>query len=114
VSDGILRGRTWRVATWNVHGLRGGVGAVAEVVRAEAVDLLLMQESGPRRRLRELGEALAWSVAADPPAFPRRRVQNAVLVRPALADHVRSRLIRFQVASPVHPRGVLLAELDEW
>jgi endonuclease/exonuclease/phosphatase family metal-dependent hydrolase len=31
-----------------------------------------------------------------------------------LADHVRSRLVRFQAASPVHPRGVLLAELDEW
>ena len=34
-----------RVATWNVHGLRGGVDAVAEVVRDEAVDILLLQES---------------------------------------------------------------------
>jgi endonuclease/exonuclease/phosphatase family metal-dependent hydrolase len=113
VSDEILRRRTWRVATWNVHGLRGGVGAVASVIRAEAVDVLLVQESGPRRRLRALGEELAWSVVADPPAFPRRRVQNAVLVPPAIADHMRSRLIRFQAASPVHPRGVLLAELEE-
>ena len=84
------------VATWNVHGLRGGVRAVAEVVRAEAVDVLLVQESGSRRRLRELGEELAWSVVADPPAFPRRRVQNAVL-RPNGAGGIsaRSRLVRF-------------------
>jgi endonuclease/exonuclease/phosphatase family metal-dependent hydrolase len=101
-----------RVATWNVHGLRAGVEAVAGVVRAEAVDVLLLQESGPRRRLRALGAALGMTVCADPTAFPRRRIQNAVLVRSSRA--VRShRLVRFAGGSVLQPRGALIARLDE-
>jgi endonuclease/exonuclease/phosphatase family metal-dependent hydrolase len=101
-----------RVATWNVHGLRGGVDAVAGAVRHEAVDILLLQESGPRRRLRALGTALGMVVCGDPPAFPRRRIQNAVLVRPPRA--VRSRLlVRFDGGSLVHPRGALIARVDD-
>ena len=101
-----------RVATWNVHGLRGGVQAVAGVVRDEAVDVLLLQESGPRRRLRALGAALGMVVCDDPPAFPRRRVQNAVLARPPRA--VRSyRLARFDGGSPLQPRGALVARLGD-
>ena len=83
------------------------------VVRAEAVDILLLQESGPRRRLRALGAALGMVVCADPSAFPRRRVQNAVLVATAV-EQVRShRLVRFDGGSLVHPRGVLIARLDD-
>jgi endonuclease/exonuclease/phosphatase family metal-dependent hydrolase len=101
-----------RVATWNVHGLRGGVDAVADVVRQEAVDVLLLQESGPRRRLKALGAALGMVVCADPPAFPRRRIQNAALVRPPRA--VRShRLVRFDGGSLLHPRGALIAPLGD-
>ena len=101
-----------RVATWNVHGLRGGVGAVAEVVRGEAVDVLLLQESGPRRRLQALGAALGMAVCDDPPAVPRRRVQNAVLARPPRAVHPH-RLIRFDGGSLLHPRGALIAHLGD-
>ena len=101
-----------RVATWNVHGLRGGVEAVAGVVRDEAVDVLLLQESGPRRRLRALGAVLGMVVCDDPPAFPRRRVHNAVLVRPPRA--VRSyRLARFDGGSPLQPRGAVVARLGD-
>jgi endonuclease/exonuclease/phosphatase family metal-dependent hydrolase len=101
-----------RVATWNVHGLRGGVEAVAGVVRAEAVDVLLLQESGPRRRLRALGAALGMVVCDDPPAFPRRRVHNAVLARPPRA--VRShRLARFDGGSLLQPRGALVSGLGD-
>jgi endonuclease/exonuclease/phosphatase family metal-dependent hydrolase len=101
-----------RVATWNVHGLRRGVDAVAGAVSDEAVDILLLQESGPRRRLRALGAALGMVVCGDPPAFPRRRIQNAVLVRPTRA--VRSRLlVRFDEGSLVHPRGALIAGVDD-
>jgi endonuclease/exonuclease/phosphatase family metal-dependent hydrolase len=107
VSTGILR-----VATWNVHGLRGGVGAVARAVRDEAVDILLLQESGPRGRLRELGKELDWTVCADPRAFPQRRIQNAVLCSPSQAGRVRSHLVRFEGGSHLHPRGALLAETD--
>ena len=101
-----------RVATWNVHGLRGGVEDVARVVRGERVDVLMLQESGPRRRLRALGATLGMVVCADPPAFPRRRIQNAVLVRPP--RRVRShRLVRFDGGSLIHPRGALIARLDD-
>jgi endonuclease/exonuclease/phosphatase family metal-dependent hydrolase len=102
-----------RVATWNVHGLRAGAEAVARVIRDEAVDILLLQETGPRRRLRALGAALEMVVCDDPPAFPRRRVQNAVLARPP--RKVRShRLVRFDGGSLVHPRGAVIARLDDF
>jgi endonuclease/exonuclease/phosphatase family metal-dependent hydrolase len=101
-----------RVATWNTHGLRAGVEAVAGAVRDQAVDILLLQESGPRRRLRALGAALGMTVCADPTAFPRRRIQNAVLVRSSRA--VRShRLVRFAGGSVLQPRGALIARLDD-
>jgi endonuclease/exonuclease/phosphatase family metal-dependent hydrolase len=101
-----------RVATWNVHGLRGGVDAVAAVVRGEGVDVLLLQESGPRRRIRALGAALGMVVCGDPRSFPRRRIQNAVLVRPPRT--VRSHgLARFHGGSFLHPRGALVAVLDD-
>lgn len=100
-----------RVATWNVHGLRAGVESVAKVVRGERLDVLLLQESGPRRRLRALGATLGMVVCGDPPAFPRRRIQNAVLVRPP--REVRSaRLVRFGGQSLIQPRGALIAQLD--
>jgi endonuclease/exonuclease/phosphatase family metal-dependent hydrolase len=89
------------------------VSAAAQVVSDEELDLLLLQESGPRRRISALGERLGWIVCADPPAFPRRRVQNAVLMRASFADSVRSHLVRFNGGSPIHPRGVLLADVDE-
>jgi endonuclease/exonuclease/phosphatase family metal-dependent hydrolase len=101
-----------RVATWNVHGLRAGAEAAARVIRDEAVDILVLQESGPRRRLRALGATLGMVVCDDPPAFPRRRIQNAVMARPPRA--VRShRLVRFDRGSVVHPRGALIARLDD-
>ena len=101
-----------RAATWNVHGLRAGVDAVLRIVRAEELDLLLVQESGSRRRLQELGERLGWVVCADPWAFPRRRIRNAVLIRAGLVASVRSRLLRFE-APLLQPRGALVAQVDE-
>ena len=105
--------RTLRVATWNVHGLRGGVGAVASAIRAEEPDVVLLQETGSRRRLRDLGRSLGCSVSADPRVFPRRRVRNALLARPGAADSIRPRFVRFAAGSPWHPRGALFAEIDE-
>lgn len=82
------------------------------MVDAEGIDILMVQESGPRRHLRALGETLGMTVCADPPAFPRRRVQDAVLVRPSreVREH---RLVRFDGGSLVHPRGALIARLDD-
>jgi endonuclease/exonuclease/phosphatase family metal-dependent hydrolase len=107
-----VSGGTIRVATWNVHGMRGGVKEVARVIHAEELDIVLLQESGPRRRLRTLGETLGMVVCADPWAFPRRRIQNAVLVRSGLAAIVSSRLRRFSGGSLLYPRGVLVADID--
>ncbi|MGH2680666.1 MAG: endonuclease/exonuclease/phosphatase family protein [Actinomycetota bacterium] len=104
--------RAIRVATWNVHGLRGGVAAVAEVVEAEEVDILLVQESGPRRRLAALGRALGMTVLADPRAFPRRRVHDAVLVRSG-HEVRRHELIRFGSGPFLQPRGALVARLAD-
>lgn len=100
-----------RVATWNVRGLRGGVDAVASAVRREALDLLLVQESGPRRHLRALGASLGMMVCADPWAFPRRRIKDAVLIRSAAS--VRYRLLRFSDSSLLYPRGALIADIDD-
>lgn len=108
-----MSSRTIRVATWNVHGLRGGVSAVASRIHEQQPDLVLIQESGPRRRLRELCAVLGWQTPADPRAFPRRRIQNAILTRPAAVSVVRSWLVRFSPTSPIHPRGAMAAEIDE-
>jgi endonuclease/exonuclease/phosphatase family metal-dependent hydrolase len=102
---------TLRVGTWNVHGMRAGVGEIARVIQAEQIDIVLLQESGPRRHLRAVGETLDMLVCADPWAFPRRRIQNAVLVRRGLATAVTHRLHRFSGGSLLYPRGVLLADI---
>ena len=101
-----------RAATWNIQGLRAGVAAVAALIREQEVDVLLVQESGPRRRLRSLGATLGMEVATDPFAFPRRRAKDAVLVRSA--RRIRShRQIRFRGGSLLYPRGALIARLDD-
>ena len=107
-----MNGGALRVATWNVHGMRAGVDEIARVIRAEQVDIVALQESGPRRRLRAVGETLDMQVCGDPWAFPRRRIQNAVLVRRGLATTVSHRLHRFSGGSLLYPRGVLLAHTD--
>lgn len=107
-----MNGGALRVATWNVHGMRAGVEEIARVIRAEQVDIVALQESGPRRRLRAVGETLDMHVCGDPWAFPRRRIQNAVLVRRGLASIVSHRLHRFSGGSLLYPRGVLLADTD--
>ncbi|MDQ4107530.1 MAG: endonuclease/exonuclease/phosphatase family protein, partial [Actinomycetota bacterium] len=108
-----MTARALRVATWNVHGMRGGVEEIARVIHAEDIEILLIQESGPRRRLRALGGTLGMKVFADPPAFPRRRVQNAILLRGSMATVVRSGLRRFSEGALLHPRGMLFADVDE-
>jgi endonuclease/exonuclease/phosphatase family metal-dependent hydrolase len=52
-------------------------------------------------------------VCADPRAFLRRRIENAVLIRGEAASAVHARLQRFSRGSLVHPRGALVADVDE-
>ncbi len=98
--------------TWNVHGLRSGVPAVARAIRSLQPDLVLLQESGPRMSLLRMGATLGMQVANDPFTFPRRRVKNAVLVRFPwrLGRH---RLHRFARSARFYPRGVLVAEVSD-
>ena len=108
-----MTARSLRVATWNVHGLRGGLESIARVVHAEGVDILLVQESGSRRRLRALGRTVGMIVCADPWAFPRGRIQNAILVRAGFGSVLSHGLQRFSGGSFLSPRGMLFAEVDE-
>ncbi len=54
-----------------------------------------------------------WSCAPTRGAFARRRVENAILVRGGLATIVHTRFHRFSHGSFLHPRGVLLVDVDE-
>jgi endonuclease/exonuclease/phosphatase family metal-dependent hydrolase len=101
---------TLRVTAYNVHGFRAGVGAVAAVVADLAPDVLLLQESGPRRSLRGLARAAGFASAADPVSPLRRRVRNAVLVRPPWSIAQR-RLVRFDRSRWWYPRGALVARV---
>jgi endonuclease/exonuclease/phosphatase family metal-dependent hydrolase len=104
------RGMRLRVATYNVKAFRLGLDRVVEVVRSIEPDLLLVQESGPRRALRRLGRALDMQVAGDPLSPLRRRVKNAVLVR-APWRVVEHRLYRLKGSERFYPRGALVAQM---
>jgi endonuclease/exonuclease/phosphatase family metal-dependent hydrolase len=99
-----------RVVVYNLKGFRLGRGPVTQVLRELAPDLVLVQESGPRRRLRRLARDLGMTAAADPWSPFRRRVKSAVLTGPSLGVRA-SRLVRFPGSERLHPRGVLVAEL---
>lgn len=97
-----------RVATANLHGLRTGIAGMAEILDTEAIDLVMVQESGPRGSFRKLAELVGMERVADPPALLRRRVQDGLLVRrPWKVDVVRDH--RFSGASRLHPRGAVIA-----
>jgi endonuclease/exonuclease/phosphatase family metal-dependent hydrolase len=99
-----------RVAAYNVHGLRAGPDRVAAALEQLRPDVLLLQETGRRGRLARLAAALGMQAAADPRSPLRRRVPNAVLVRPPwrVAEH---RLHRFARSALLFPRGALLARV---
>lgn len=97
-----------RVLVYNVRGFRDGRRRVASVVRHLEPDLLMLNESGGRRRLRRFARDVGMQAAADPWSPLRRRVKNAVLVRPPwrILEH---RLLRFARSTALYPRGALFA-----
>jgi len=103
--------RTLRVATYNVRGFRDGVDRLVDAVHRLGPDVLLLQETGPRRTLRRFAATLGMGVAADPWSPLRRRVKDAVLVRPPwrLTD---ARQHRFPGSAFLFPRGVLVARAE--
>jgi len=98
------------VVTYNVRGFRDGPDRVGEIVERLAPDVLLLQETGPRRTLRRFAAGLGMGVAADPWSPLRRRVKDAVLVRPPwrIVEH---RQRRFADAARFYPRGALIAQV---
>lgn len=99
-----------RVVVYNVRGFRDGLEHVAAVVNRAGPDLLLLQESGSRRSLRRFAKATGMRAAGDPWSPMRRRVKNAVLVRPPWRI-VSKRLHRFERSARFYPRGALIAQV---
>jgi endonuclease/exonuclease/phosphatase family metal-dependent hydrolase len=100
-----------RVAAYNVHGFRAGVRGVLEALRPFEPDILVLNETGGRLALRGFARRAGMELARDPWSPFRRRVKNAVLVRPPwrIVDH---RLHRFaDVRRPLNPRGALVAHV---
>jgi endonuclease/exonuclease/phosphatase family metal-dependent hydrolase len=98
-----------RVMTWNVHGFRAGTKAIADAVRGEEADVLILNETGYLGfRLRSFSRRLGMEGSTG--ATLRWRIPNAVLAKPPW------RVVRGQVA--VLPRkgrtlrrGAVLAQL---
>ena len=99
-----------RVLVYNVHGFRAGARRVADVVARLDPDVLLLNETGGRWRLRRFARRLGARAAGDPWSPLRRRVKDAVLVRPPwrVVEH---RLVRFEPADRWLPRGAIVAEI---
>ena len=99
-----------RVVVYNVRGFRDGSERLVRLVGHFRPDVLLLNETGTRWRLRRFARALRMDLAADPWSPLRRRVKDAVLVRPPwkIVGH---RQHRFEGGPWLYPRGALVAEL---
>jgi endonuclease/exonuclease/phosphatase family metal-dependent hydrolase len=98
------------VATYNVRGFRGGIDLISEVVERLAPDVLLLQETGPRRTLRRFAAGVGMDAATDPLSPLRRRAKDAVLVHPPwrIVEH---RQHRFGDSARFYPRAALVAQV---
>jgi endonuclease/exonuclease/phosphatase family metal-dependent hydrolase len=98
------------VATYNVRGFRDGIDLISEVVERVAPDVLLLQETGPRRTLRRFAAAVGMDAAADPLSPFRRRAKDAVLGHPPwrIVEH---RQHRFGGSARFYPRAALVAQV---
>jgi endonuclease/exonuclease/phosphatase family metal-dependent hydrolase len=99
-----------RVMVYNVRGFRDGSERLVRLVGHFEPDLALLNETGSRWRLRRFANALGMELAADPWSPLRRRVKDAVLVRPPwrIVEHLQH---RFEGGPWLYPRGALMATL---
>ena len=99
-----------RVIVYNVRGFRDGLERLARLVGHFEPDVLLLNETGGRWRLRRFAKALGMDVATDPWSPFRRRVKDAVLVRRpwVIVEHEQH---RFEGGPWLYPRGALIATL---
>ncbi len=100
-----------RVVVHNVQGFRDGFDRLVRLVGHFEPDVVLLNETGARWRLARFAKALRMGVARDPWSPFRRRVKDAVLVRPPwwIAEH---RQQRFEGTPFMYPRGALVARLE--
>ena len=100
-----------RVIVYNVRGFRDGSDRLVRLVGHFEPDVVLLNETGSRWRLRRFAKALGMDAARDPWSPFRRRVKDAVLVRPPwwIAEH---RQRRFEGTPFMYPRGALVARLE--
>jgi endonuclease/exonuclease/phosphatase family metal-dependent hydrolase len=95
-------------ATYNVQSFRAGVERAVEALAPEPPDLVLIQESGPRRTLKRFAAAMGMEFVSSHRLFTR--VQNAVLFRAPW----RVSGVEVQDLPPqgrTHPRGFVVARL---
>ncbi len=100
-----------RVVVYNVRGFRDGFDRLVRLVGHFSPDVVLLNETGGRLRLRRFARALGMDVAHDPWSPFRRRVKDAVLVRPSwwISEHHQQ---RFEGTPFMYPRGALVARLE--
>jgi endonuclease/exonuclease/phosphatase family metal-dependent hydrolase len=98
-----------RVLVYNVKAFRRGVRAVAELVAEHGPDIALIQECGPRYRLKRFARALGMEPFSEHFLF-RRSIHDAVLVR-APWRVLSHRLHRFPKDVRFYPRGAYLARI---
>src|SRR5438093_11547176 len=96
---------------YNVKSFRLGVRNAAHLVAELGPDIALIQECGPRYRLRRFARSLGMEAVSEHRfLFLRRSIHNAVLVRPPwrIVSHA---LHRFPKDGRAHPRGALVARV---
>ena len=100
-----------RVVVYNVRGFLDDFDRLVRLVGHFEPDVVLLNETGSRWRLGRFARALGMGLARDPWSPLRRRVKDAVLVRPPwwIAEH---RQERFEGGPWLYPRGALIARLE--
>lgn len=100
-----------RIIVYNVRGFRDGSERLVRLVGHFQPDVLLLNETGGRWRLRRFARALGMAIAGDPWSPLRRRVKDAVLVKHPW-EIVEHRQHRFEGGPWLYPRGALVASLE--
>jgi endonuclease/exonuclease/phosphatase family metal-dependent hydrolase len=99
-----------RVLVYNVRGFRDGADRVASVLERFEPDLVLLNESGGRWRLRRFAKRVQMKAVGDPWSPFRRRVKDAVLVR-APWRALERRFRRFEDPARWYPRGTVVVRV---
>jgi len=98
------------VVVYNVRGFRDGFERVERLFERFAPDVLLLNETGGRWRLRRFARRVQMRPLVDPWSPFHRGVKNAVLVRPPWRALGRQ-LLRFEGSERFHPRGAVVVSL---